>query len=90
MATNSDPYAGDTDETKIQEMSSQDVQDISMASQDLSGGAHPISNAHDIDKPAIFTVEHLNEDASDKVAGDLSGFVSINTPKSVNFAEQFR
>ncbi len=82
----SNPCAGDTDETKIQEMSSQDVQDISMVSQDLSGGGHSITNTHDVN----VAVEYLNEnDAPNKGTGD-AGFGTVNTPKNVNFTKKFR
>eukprot|EP01084_Bolivina_argentea_P065779 119915_1 len=79
------PTPGDTDETKIQEMSSQDVQDISMVSQDLSGGGHSITNTHDVN----VAVEYLNEnDAPNKGTGD-AGFGTVNTPKNVNFTKKF-
>ncbi len=87
----SNPCAGDTDETKIQEMSSQDVQDISMVSQDLSGGEHCIRNTHDVNESSnSVAVEYLNEnDAPNKGTGD-AGFGTVNTPKNVNFTKKFR
>ncbi len=74
-------------------MSSQDVQDISMASQDLSGGRQSTLNTHHVEEPSTSAVvEYLSEnDAPYKGIGDVGLInVNINTPKTVNFAKQFR
>ncbi len=72
-------------------MSSQDVQDISMVSQDLSGGGHSVMNTYDAhDSSNSGAVEYLYENDAPNNGKGYGCMVSVSSPKSISFIKKLR